>query len=604
MKSMKGAKGTKGMKGTKGTRARAHWAILAALLAAALILPGCGQGGGEGSPAAGATQAQGAGGDAGAADSGASVAAGAGDAAGSAEGGSGDADGGTEAAGGAGDGAAAGGAAGERITLTFFDKNSGEAFSDPVALEVAERTGINLEIQQPTGNPEEKLSLLLASGELPDIVLMDRRSDIVNQYIAAGGLIALNDLIDEHGPDIKAMYGDVLKKSLYEDGKNYFLNNWYGVDPDPGRGINIRMDLLKEMGYGAQAERGDPFTQRQFVEMLAAFKAQYSGDGSAIPFTVNGEYMETVFSTFKGMYGMKRYYEQDGGQLQLDVRDPRYLEMARFVNQLYRDGLMDKEWPVNKDDIFNQKLISGQVMAYGGGYASDANSVFRDDGGQDTDRQFYMFRVVADGTDPNATTFSPRSSLGWDAIGITASNRHPVETIEFMNSLASEEGQYLLLWGVEGLHWDIVDGKHQPRPEILPGFRNDWGAFSKETGIRKWTWFVKNGFGSDGTPFDLVTKYDVDAITVHARVSMEGSGWDTAVYDDLGPLGGTPDALVEQKLNDIIDQGFSKMAFAASDADVQAEYAKMLAELDANGAASVEAIYTRNYQNRLALQGG
>jgi len=488
------------------------------------------------------------------------------------------------------------------ITLTFFDKNTGDAFVNPVAEKITEMTGIFVEIQQPTGNPEEKLSLMLASGDLPDIVLMDRRSDIVNKYIAAGGLIALNDLIDQHGPDIQSMYGDVLNKSRYEDGKNYFLNNWYGVDPDPDRGINIRMDLLKEMGYGEQAERGDYFTQQQFVEMLTTFKNQYSGDGSTIPFTINGEYMETVLSTFRGMYGMKHYYET-GNQLQLDVRDPKYLDMVKFINQLYRDGLLDREWAINKEDLFKQKLISGQVMAANGGLPDEPNSIFRDDEGEDTDKQFYMFKVVADGVNPNATTYSPRSSLGWDAIGITASNKHPEETIKFMNYLASEEGQYLLMWGVEGLHWDFTDGNRQPKPEIIPGFRNDWGAYSKETGIRKWTWFIKNGYGSDGTPFDVVTRYDIDKIRAHARVSMVDSVWDTAQYDNLGPLGGTPDALAEQKLRDIIDQGFSKMVYVSSEAEVEIEYNNMIAELEANNASAIEAIYSRNYQDRLQLQG-
>jgi len=213
-----------------------------------------------------------------------------------------------------------------------------------------------------------------------------------------------------------------------------------------------------------------------------------------------------------------------------------------------------------------------------------------------------MFRVVADGVDPKATTFSPRSSLGWDAIGITTANKHPVETIKFMNFLASEEGQYLLLWGVEGLHWDMVDGNRTPRPEIIPGFMNDWGAFSNETGIRKWTWFIKNGFGSDGSPFDLVTKYEADRVRTHARFSMDGSVWDTSIFDNLGPLGGTPEALVEQKLKDIIDLGFSKMVYASSEAEVIDEYGKMIAELDANNASSIEAIYSQNYQQRVQLQ--
>jgi putative aldouronate transport system substrate-binding protein len=437
---------------------------------------------------------------------------------------------------------------------------------------------------------------MLSSGDLPDIILMDRRSDIVGKYIAAGALIPLNDLIDQYGPDVKEMYGDVLALSRYTDGKNYFLNNWYGIDPDPDRGINMRMDLLKEFGYGEKAENGDYFSLEEFEDVLTQFKEAYPTiDGKeTIPFTLNGEWMETVMSTFRGMYGMKHYYETDG-KLLLYVRDPKYLEMVKFVNKLYREGLLDREWAINKQDLFSQKLASGVVLAANGGIPGDVNNLFIEDNGADTDKQFYMFKVVAPGVDPDKTTFSPRSSLGWDAIGISAKNEHPVETMKFINYLASEEGQYLLMWGVEGKDWTIENGVHKPSPDTIPGFRNDWGAYSTSSGIRKWTWFIKNGFGSDGTPYDLVTKYDLDRVAAHARISMANSVWDTAPYDNVGPLGGTQEALVEQKLLDIMDQGFSKMLYAESAEAVEVEYNNMMAELEANDASSIEAIYTENY---------
>ena len=43
----------------------------------------------------------------------------------------------------------------EPITLTFFDKNTGDAFEDPVAQEIMAKTGVKIEVQQPTGNPED-----------------------------------------------------------------------------------------------------------------------------------------------------------------------------------------------------------------------------------------------------------------------------------------------------------------------------------------------------------------------------------------------------------------------------------------------------------------
>ena len=52
------------------------------------------------------------------------------------------------------------------------------------------------------------------------------------------------------------MYGDVLTKSRYSDGKNYYLNNWYGVDPDASAGVLMRRDLLlAEIVEGRRGEK-------------------------------------------------------------------------------------------------------------------------------------------------------------------------------------------------------------------------------------------------------------------------------------------------------------------------------------------------------------
>lgn len=49
---------------------------------------------------------------------------------------------------------------------------------------------------------------------------------------------------------------------------------------------------------------------------------------------------------------------------------------------------------------------------------------------------------------PEETTYGPKSSLGWDGVTISRSNKDPVRTMKLLDFLASEEGQYLLMWGL------------------------------------------------------------------------------------------------------------------------------------------------------------
>lgn len=489
------------------------------------------------------------------------------------------------------------------ITFTFFDKNVGESFDNPVAKEITKRTGVYLEIQQPTGNPSEKLNLMLTSNDLPDFLAISR-GDILEKYIAAGALLPLNDLIEAHGPNIKAMYGDMLNKTRSEDGKNYYLANWYGLEQYPIFGFLMRMDIMKELGAGDKVNNGQAFTQEEFVALLKGFQAKYpTVDGKkTYAFTFNGDNMGAVMDTFKGMYGMYPYYETNG-ELKSDIKDPRYVEMIKFINSLYREGLIDPEWATNKTQQYEQKLASKTIFATADAFwnLGKPNAILKEDAGGSDEAMFYSYKVVAPGVDPAKTTYGPKSSLGWDGIGISRSNKDPVRAIKFLDFLASEEGQYLMMWGIEGVHWDMVDGKHVPRPEVLEGFKKDWAGYSKETGIRKWTWAVKNGPGSDGTPYDLIGRYETDPVSELAIKNLADSSFDTAPYDNLGPAGGTPEAIMQQKVNETTSKYFPRMVMAASEAEAETLYNKMMGELEAAGLSALEKIYTDNFNKRKEL---
>ncbi|WP_236703642.1 type 2 periplasmic-binding domain-containing protein, partial [Paenibacillus xylanivorans] len=429
----------------------------------------------------------------------------------------------------------------------------------------------------------------------------------MNKYIASGAVIPLNDLIDKYGPNIKEMYGDTLKKTRAEDGNNYYLSNWYGLEKYPVFGFFMRMDIMKELGVGDKVNNGEPFTAEEFENLLVKFKEKYPTiDGKpTIPMTLNGENIGSVTGTLKGMFGMMPYYEENG-ELKKDIRDPKYLQMVEFLNSLYRKGLLDKEWATMKTKQFEQKLSVGNVFATAEALwnVGNANTVLKSDAkdpATQDERQFYQYKVLAPGVTADQTTYGPKSSLGWDGISISRTNKDPIRTIKMMDYLASEEGQYLLMWGIEGKDWDMKDGKHVPRQEVLDTFKKNWDEATRTTGIRKWTWLIKNGPGSDGTPYDLMGRYSTDPVTDLAIKNLADTSYDTSEYDSLGTAGGTPEAIMETKVNDTINKYFLKMALAPTEEQVPELYNQMMKEAEAAGLSKIEKIYSENYKKRMEL---
>lgn len=490
----------------------------------------------------------------------------------------------------------------EVVTLTVFDKNSGsKTFTDAVAQKIMEDLNIKIEVENPTGDPSEKLNLMLSGQNYPDIVLIGQ-GEIVTRYIEAGALIPLDDLIDEYGSNVVEMYGETLNKTKYTDGHNYWLANWYGVDPDASAGVLMRKDLLAEIVGEERANSAEPFTQSEYVEILKQFKEKFPTiDGKeTVALTLNADAGNYV-GTMRGMFGMKTYYETDAG-LEYVAKDPAYKEAMLFLNGLYTDGLLDKEWVINKTEQWEQKLSSGIVFSTWNSYwdTDGVNSTLAATVGEDA--QFYCYKVVADSLTADQTTYNGRSTLGWDAIGITDNCENPEAAMKLMNYLASEEGQYLLLWGVEGEHWTIEDGVHVPNAEVYENLKNDYDSTSNETGIRKWTWFIKNGYGSDGTPYDLSTKYELSATAAFANQAFgESDSWDTADFANLEPAGSTTLGLKWQKISDIYTQYYSKVINAANADEAASVFDAMLAEMENAGLAECEAYITEQYNARMDL---
>lgn len=493
----------------------------------------------------------------------------------------------------------------DTVTITFFDKNSGsKTFDDAVAQKIMEETGVKLEIENPTGDPSEKLNLMLSGQNYPDMILMGQ-GEIVSRYIDAGALVELDSYLEDGTlANAVEMYGDTMNKTKAEDGHNYWLANWYGEDPDASAGVLMRKDLLAEIvGEERANDAATPFTQSEYTDILKQFKEKFPElEGKeSIALEINADAGNYV-GTLRGMFGMKSYGVNEDGTLSYLPTTEAYKEALLYLNELYTANLLDKEWVVNKTEQWEQKLSGGYVFSTWNSYwdTDGVNSTLAATIGEDA--QFFCYKVVADSLTPEQTTYNGRSTLGWDAIAITNNCENVDAALRIMNYLSSEEGQYLLLWGVEGETWDMEDGVHKPHDDFYEELTNNYDETSNNTGARKWTWFIKNGLGSDGTPYDLSTKYVLNPTAQFANDAFpDTDNWDTADFNGLEPAGSSPLGLKWQKVTDVYDQGYSKVINAASQDEAIAAYEAMVSDMDKAGLKDCEEYISETYQARMNL---
>ncbi|PAF28913.1 ABC transporter substrate-binding protein, partial [Paenibacillus sp. 7516] len=277
---------------------------------------------------------------------------------------------------------------------------------------------------------------------------------------------------------------------------------------------------------------------------------------------------------------------------------------------------------VQKDDQYKSKIASGRVLGlidqdwnYG-----EAENALKAAGKDDSTYAHFSVSLNEDIVDH---TFQPTGFDGY-GIGISTTAKDPVRIIKFMDWLASDEGQVLRNWGIEGQHYNVENGKRVIPDEVQDRKVNDNSAFTKETGIGLYNIFsARYGDGvKDSTDNYYTTNFPEQiqaGYTPAEKETLKAYGittWkdffpseDELKLKDWGaaynmPVPSDTDYNVTfQKTQDIIRKRIPE-AILAKPENFDQVYDSLLAELDKAGAVEMEKQYTVWVKERVALWTG
>lgn len=362
----------------------------------------------------------------------------------------------------------------EPITLTVFAPSNGEySWEDNTHVqELEEKTGIHLEWQTcaSSDNVQEKLSVLFASGETPDIILTgvgnsSRYDKATEQFLGEQGLVLpLNEYLDTISVGYKAAFEafDGMREFITTpDGNIYSLPN---VDASLHVQFNmkcwINTQWLDNLGLDM------PTTTDEFYEVLKAFKEQdANGNGDPndeIPLSTVTSGAGTqidgfLMDPFQLTSETNKLYVDDGTVMFAPVQDG-YKEGLKFLNKLYAEGLLnpesftqDKNNQVNINESGDECVI-GCFLAQRPGYACDLTT-------EPYSKKWEQYQSLAPLTGPDGTCVAAWNpyvmyQTGMTFISSTCSN--PEAAFRLLDYLATEENTYRAALGVEGVHYEML----------------------------------------------------------------------------------------------------------------------------------------------------
>jgi len=358
------------------------------------------------------------------------------------------------------------------INFTFYDEDGtrDKPWNTPVALEITRLTGVELTFERPVGGADVMIPLMTAAGNYPDLIYGKGTGS--NQLLEAGALLRLDDYID-NSRYIKDFYGTLLgRMRVSEADPHIYTVGAYGVSNpswEPSSEMGIQLAVLEEFGYP------DVRTIYEVETLLVDYKELYPEiDGRpTFGFSLNNadgwRYIIDVGNPSGFIIGYP-----DHGEWILEESDlsayvkylhPGIKEYFQWMNKMWNLGMVDPDCWTQTHDDWKAKIANGQVLAIvsPNWQVDEPEQSLRQAG---LDDRTYARMPINNSRD---TVSKIRYDFGWSGswgVGITVSCSDPDRAFQFLDWMCSDESQILRYWGIEGLHYEYIDGKRTLFPDV------------------------------------------------------------------------------------------------------------------------------------------
>ncbi|OCT14819.1 hypothetical protein A8709_11665 [Paenibacillus pectinilyticus] len=468
------------------------------------------------------------------------------------------------------------------IKITWFvDQESYKKIWDPVNnlldKKITEDTGVSIEF---TSGSDDKLSALIASGDIPDMITVDK-SVPQRGVLEKSGLVApLDELIKKYDPSFN------VAKSMQDwfrnpDGHFYgYANYFYAKETfKPGdaifsnQGLYARKDIMDQLGIKPE----DFSTKEGLVTVLKKVKdakIKYNG------FDVTPAYFDPW--VISGFFGNPR--EDAQGNLVDRERTPEALEAYQFLNRLYREGLLPEDSQTLTPTQLTEKVNNGAVFAltnkaikWDALYAKDPKTV-------------YVAVGPVKGDKGNQPAIDPVAASGWTLTMVNSKAKNQDRIIKLMHYLSSDEMSLNVTYGPKGITWDYdADGKVKLTDEFIKARSEDAAKAQLKYGNTTLNWLINYAPINRTLPLNGAMEIEKSKGNIYFSKYL----YDALPFESISPLGGTEEAGINAKRDELRIKTRAKMILAKTPEDVEKFYKDGIEAEEKLGSKKLE-----DYQNK------
>lgn len=360
----------------------------------------------------------------------------------------------------------------EPYKLSFMlTTHTGEPMSEdsPVQKAIEAYTNTDLELLWvPNATYDDKMNITFASGELPTLMLLPKKTSSVINAARNGAFWDLGPYLKDY-PNLSQANEQVLNNISIDGGV-------YGIyrARDLGRnGITFRSDWLENVGLET------PKTIDDVYEVLKAFKnddPDQNGQDDTYGMTVTkwvGPW--NVMQTWFG--APNKWGEDSTGKLVPDFMTDEYVEALKFFNKLYEEGLVNEDFAMMESSKWTEPYLAGKagMVIDVADFSTSLQGKFENELGYEKDN--IVWDVVGSVEGPNGTYNLPFAGGYNGMIAITKDGAETEEdlrkALDFLDKMNDLDMQITMMYGLEGTGWDYVDGIIVKNPDAVKTDFND-----------------------------------------------------------------------------------------------------------------------------------
>ena len=517
------------------------------------------------------------------------------------------------------------------ISVWTTTNHSAPASDNKLTKLLKERLGVTINYEIiPTDNADQKIGVMLAGGEYPDLI---GTTDLNIRFITGGALIPLDDYLTEDKADLLFEHvrpywnrlatdaGDGVRRIYVLPNYNRYYGEITGGTHYGASGFWIQKHVLEDAGY----PNIDNITLEEYFQLIENYVKKYPtidgmptigfellcSPGREWVLTNPPQYLagapnnggvivdeNNVATIFADKDIAKRYY--------------------KILNQMHAKGLIDPESFTQTNDQYLAKLATGRVLGmydqrWAFGQANDALVAEGKD-----ERTWVSTMPVYEGKTPY---YADREVMNINqGYGVSVSCKQPDVVISFLNTMMTEEWQKIFNWGIEGEDYFVdANGRYYRTPEqreeqkdLVWRSKNRLEALYDNMPKRQGTYSDGNADGPGNQPeefYDTLREYDKNFLKAYGKKTWRdflNQPPENPVYYpcwNIHLVDGSEAQMANRQLTDLSIQYLPKIIMADPD-EFETLWAQYVSEIKKINVKAYEDAINEGIQERIKNWGG